>query len=197
MKLITWNVNGLVCPPRAHPCSQDCWHYLTPPVVAALRLIVPRLSGRLPKVLEASTCCAVAHPGTLQAPTLKNIELQHGTLRAFFDSLGADIVCLQETKLEDTTVTPAMRNVAGFESFWTCSKDKRGYSGCATFVRLDFAACAAQDDTSLHGALSPSDGFQHSQPSPRQQQLCKHCVQASPICSAKAASCSQTTATLC
>lgn len=88
----------------------------------------------------------------MQAPTLKNIELQHGTMRAFLDTLGVDILCLQETKLDDDSVTPALRNVPGFESFWTCSKDKRGYSGCATLVRLEYAACAAQDDASLPGA---------------------------------------------
>lgn len=89
----------------------------------------------------------------MQTPTLKNAELQHGSLAAFFDFLEADMVCLQETKLIGDAVPPALKSMSGWESFWSCSKTKKGYSGVATFVRLAFAACAAQDDSCLQGAL--------------------------------------------
>jgi exonuclease III len=88
-----------------------------------------------------------------QTPTLKNIHLRHeGGLRAFFESLGADIVCLQETKLKPEDVRPAIANVEGWESFWSTSTARKGYCGVATFVRLPYAASGAQTDDCLPGA---------------------------------------------
>jgi exonuclease III len=90
-----------------------------------------------------------------QAPTLKNAELQHGTLASFFEALNADIVCLQETKLLPDGIPARLKSIAGWESFWSSSQDKKGYSGCATFVRLPYAAVAAHDDAYLPGATLP------------------------------------------
>ena len=89
----------------------------------------------------------------VQAPTFKNIELQHGSLAAFFAWLEADIICFQETKLIAGSVPHSMQHVDGFESFWTCSSAKKGYSGCATFVRLPCAARDASDDSELSGTM--------------------------------------------
>jgi hypothetical protein len=88
----------------------------------------------------------------LQAPTLKNIELKYKSLRNFFDDLGADIICLQETKLTPDGIPAALSRIPGFETFWTCSQQKKGYSGCATFVRMKFAASNAAEDDCLPGA---------------------------------------------
>ncbi len=46
-----------------------------------------------------------------------------------------DVICLQETKLQDGQLTDAIRNVPGFVSFWSHHKVKRGYSGTAVYVR--------------------------------------------------------------
>ena len=91
-------------------------------------------------------------PYCLQTPVLKNVELQHGSLQQFFASLDADIVCMQETKLVAGGIPQKAQHVPGFESFWSSSKDKKGYSGCATFVRLPFAASAAYTDSWLSSA---------------------------------------------
>jgi exodeoxyribonuclease III len=45
-----------------------------------------------------------------------------------------DVLCLQETKIQEDQVTDEMRAPAGFRSFWSFGK-KKGYSGTAIFVR--------------------------------------------------------------
>ncbi len=49
-----------------------------------------------------------------------------------FHSLDADIVCLQETKMQEGQLDIAFE---GYESFWSYA-DKKGYSGTAVFTRV-------------------------------------------------------------
>ncbi|MCP4498766.1 MAG: exodeoxyribonuclease III [Deltaproteobacteria bacterium] len=46
----------------------------------------------------------------------------------------ADVVCLQETKLQAADVPPALLKLEGWHSYWSSGK-KKGYSGVVTFVR--------------------------------------------------------------
>lgn len=48
-----------------------------------------------------------------------------------------DILCLQETKLQENHVNDFrdMLSDEGFSSYWSCSVDKKGYSGTAIFVK--------------------------------------------------------------
>ncbi len=45
-----------------------------------------------------------------------------------------DIICFQETKLQQQQVPPALLNPAGYTTLWTFA-EKKGYSGVATFSR--------------------------------------------------------------
>lgn len=51
---------------------------------------------------------------------------------SIFNQLDADIVCLQETKLQEGQTDIAF---PGYESFWSYA-DKKGYSGTAVFTRV-------------------------------------------------------------
>jgi exodeoxyribonuclease-3 len=51
--------------------------------------------------------------------------------------LDADILALQETKLQESKLTDEMRNLAGYRSFWSFSTLKRGYSGVGVYTRLE------------------------------------------------------------
>lgn len=46
-----------------------------------------------------------------------------------------DVVCLQETKIQEAHVTPAMRAGGGGWLSWWCFGSRKGYSGTAIFVR--------------------------------------------------------------
>jgi exodeoxyribonuclease III len=85
--------------------------------------------------------------------TTAAIRGSFGSLQTFFDTLGADILCLQETKVskkkldtDEVTCGAADRPgfpIAGYESFW-CYCTERGMNGVCTFVRsgLTFRADA-------------------------------------------------------
>ncbi len=47
---------------------------------------------------------------------------------------GADIVCLQETKIQEDQLTEELSAPDGWTSYWTCAL-KKGYSGTAVYTR--------------------------------------------------------------
>ncbi|KAG8383730.1 hypothetical protein BUALT_Bualt04G0044300 [Buddleja alternifolia] len=68
---------------------------------------------------------------------------QFGSLRKLLDSLDADIICLQETKLSRQEMRGDLVQAEGYESFFSCTrtsdKGRTGYSGVATFCRVKAA----------------------------------------------------------
>jgi exodeoxyribonuclease III len=46
-----------------------------------------------------------------------------------------DIFCLQETKAEESQLPEEVRNVSGYESFFSSSQTKKGYSGVAVYTK--------------------------------------------------------------
>ncbi|PIA57287.1 hypothetical protein AQUCO_00600194v1 [Aquilegia coerulea] len=69
---------------------------------------------------------------------------QHGgSLLKLLNSLEADIICFQETKLSREEVTADLIMAEGYESFFSCTytsgRGRLGYSGVATFCRVNSA----------------------------------------------------------
>ena len=54
----------------------------------------------------------------------------------WFDALGAEVVCIQETKALPEQVEEALRNPKRYHGYWH-SAEKKGYSGVATFSRRE------------------------------------------------------------
>jgi hypothetical protein len=50
-------------------------------------------------------------------------------LDALINNHKPDFLCLQETKLQSEFVDQYKDIIPGYESFWSCSTDKKGYSG--------------------------------------------------------------------
>lgn len=66
------------------------------------------------------------------------------SVKAALDSLDADIICLQETKVSPSDVNlERMALVEGYNSFFSFCKVRTGYSGVATYVRASCSAVAA------------------------------------------------------
>lgn len=51
--------------------------------------------------------------------------------------LDADILAIQETKIQPDQITEEIRNICGYSSWWSCSRIKKGYSGVAVFSRRE------------------------------------------------------------
>ncbi|KAI9026302.1 exodeoxyribonuclease III [Hyaloraphidium curvatum] len=66
-------------------------------------------------------------------------------LHRFFVAMKADVIAFQETKLTDYSQLASERElvqVPGYESFWTFSRSKKGYSGVCIYVRSGSAVDA-------------------------------------------------------
>lgn len=59
---------------------------------------------------------------------------------------------LQEAKLPEDKLTKELVIVEGFQSYWACSQEKRGYSGVTTWARAPpWGPLAAQTDGEEYG----------------------------------------------
>ncbi len=47
---------------------------------------------------------------------------------------GADVICVQELKAQETDLSPAMKAPAGYQAYFHCA-EKRGYSGVGIYTR--------------------------------------------------------------
>ncbi len=56
--------------------------------------------------------------------------------KAWLSGCGADVVMLQETKVEPEQMAEEEREFPGYEVFWNWSKAKKGYSGTATLTKV-------------------------------------------------------------
>lgn len=50
--------------------------------------------------------------------------------------LDADVIGIQETKIQPAQITDEIRTIEGYESWWACSRVKKGYSGVAVYSRI-------------------------------------------------------------
>ncbi|KAL3624771.1 hypothetical protein CASFOL_031439 [Castilleja foliolosa] len=84
---------------------------------------------------------------------------QFGSLRKLLDSLDADVICFQETKLSRHEMKSDLVQAEGYESFFSCThttdKGRTGYSGVATFCRVKSAF--SSDEVAL--PISAEEGF--------------------------------------
>ena len=62
---------------------------------------------------------------------------KNGYWEAFLKGAKPDIFCLQETKASPEQLDEAMRSPAGFSSFFSSSKVKKGYSGVALYSKIE------------------------------------------------------------
>ncbi|XP_052198019.1 DNA-(apurinic or apyrimidinic site) endonuclease 2 [Diospyros lotus] len=84
---------------------------------------------------------------------------QFGSLRKLLDSLDADIICFQETKLSRQDLTADLVITEGYECFFSCTrtsdKGRVSYSGVATFCRVK----SAFSSTEVALPLATEEGF--------------------------------------
>lgn len=57
-------------------------------------------------------------------------------LEAFIAAERPDLLCLQETKIQDEQITSDMRAPDGYRSYW-CMAERKGYSGVVTYARRE------------------------------------------------------------
>ncbi|XP_074133882.1 DNA-(apurinic or apyrimidinic site) endonuclease 2 isoform X1 [Sminthopsis crassicaudata] len=66
-------------------------------------------------------------------------------LRRLLDSLGADVTCLQETRVTRDLLEEPLAIVEGYSSYFSFSRGRSGYSGVATFCKNNATPGAAEE----------------------------------------------------
>uniref|UniRef100_A0ABM5FPY5 DNA-(apurinic or apyrimidinic site) endonuclease n=1 Tax=Pogona vitticeps TaxID=103695 RepID=A0ABM5FPY5_9SAUR len=69
-------------------------------------------------------------------------------LRPLLELLGADIICLQETKITRDLLEEPLAIVEGYNSYFSFSRTRSGYSGVATFCKASATPEAAEEGLS-------------------------------------------------
>ncbi|KAM4018977.1 DNA-(apurinic or apyrimidinic site) endonuclease 2 isoform 2-T2 [Anomaloglossus baeobatrachus] len=77
-------------------------------------------------------------------------------LKEILDSLDADIICLQETKVTRDLLEEPVAIVEGYNSYFSFSRVRSGYSGVATFCKTSTTPLAAEEG--LAGQLTGEKG---------------------------------------
>lgn len=67
---------------------------------------------------------------------LRSVE-RNGDWEDFLKQAKPDIFCFQEVKAEPDQLSPAVREVPGFSSFFSPCKIKKGYSGVALYSKIE------------------------------------------------------------
>ena len=60
---------------------------------------------------------------------------KQGFFIPLFEKCQPDILCLQETKVEPEQLPEEVRNIPGYYSYFSCSQERKGYSGVAIYTK--------------------------------------------------------------
>lgn len=87
---------------------------------------------------------------------INGIRTFGGGIKQALDSLEADIICVQETKVTRDLLTERVAIVEGYTSYFSFSRGRSGYSGVATYCRNTATPFAAEEG--LTGLLGGEQG---------------------------------------
>ncbi|KAG9070460.1 Class II abasic (AP) endonuclease [Linnemannia hyalina] len=76
----------------------------------------------------------------------------HKNYKEILDYLGADIICLQETKISRSKLDADIALVPGYDSYWSFHRTKSGYSGVVIYIKDHIKLLGAEEGIS--GILS-------------------------------------------
>uniref|UniRef100_A0A8D3AN58 DNA-(apurinic or apyrimidinic site) endonuclease n=1 Tax=Scophthalmus maximus TaxID=52904 RepID=A0A8D3AN58_SCOMX len=100
---------------------------------------------------------------TIQSNNMKIITWNINGIRTFgggvkktLDSLDADVICVQETKVTRDLLDERSAIVDGYNSYFSYSRGRSGYSGVATYCKDSATPCAAEEG--LTGLLTGHEG---------------------------------------
>ncbi|KAK3396115.1 Endonuclease/exonuclease/phosphatase [Sordaria brevicollis] len=92
------------------------------------------------------------------------------TFQAMFDTLEADIVVMQETKIQRKDLRDDMVLVPGWDVYFSLPKYKKGYSGVAIYTRSS-KCCPIKAEEGITGVLCPPNSSTKFRDLPTDQQI--------------------------
>ncbi|KAL2161167.1 hypothetical protein VTH06DRAFT_8386 [Thermothelomyces fergusii] len=95
---------------------------------------------------------------------------ENRTFQAMFDTLEADIVVMQETKIQRKDLRDDMVLVPGWDVFFSLPRYKKGYSGVAIYTRTS-KCCPIRAEEGITGVLCPPNSSTKFRDLPADQQI--------------------------
>lgn len=95
---------------------------------------------------------------------------ENRTFQAMFDTLEADIVVMQETKIQRKDLKDDMVLVAGWDVYFSLPKYKKGYSGVAIYTRSS-KCCPIRAEEGVTGVLCAPNSSTKFKDLPEDQQI--------------------------
>ncbi|KAL2172583.1 hypothetical protein VTG60DRAFT_4702 [Thermothelomyces hinnuleus] len=95
---------------------------------------------------------------------------ENRTFQAMFDTLEADIVVMQETKIQRKDLRDDMVLVPGWDVFFSLPRYKKGYSGVAVYTRSS-KCCPIRAEEGITGALCPPNSSTKFRDLPADRQI--------------------------
>uniref|UniRef100_A0A8C5PLV3 DNA-(apurinic or apyrimidinic site) endonuclease n=1 Tax=Leptobrachium leishanense TaxID=445787 RepID=A0A8C5PLV3_9ANUR len=105
---------------------------------------------------EVDSCRRTGEGMRILSWNINGIRATRTGIKDILDSLNADIICLQETKVTRDLLDEPTAIVEGYNSYFSFSRVKSGYSGVATFCRTRATPWAAEEG--LSGLLTVHKG---------------------------------------
>ncbi|MEE6517165.1 hypothetical protein FKM82_027181 [Ascaphus truei] len=117
---------------------------------------IPPVGQGSPPAGQGSECRNTAGRMRVVSWNINGIRATRGGLQEILDSLDADIICLQETKVTRDLLDEPTAIVEGYNSYFCFSRARSGYSGVATFCKSRTTPWAAEEG--LSGLLTNHRG---------------------------------------
>ncbi|XP_066932993.1 DNA-(apurinic or apyrimidinic site) endonuclease 2-like [Clytia hemisphaerica] len=76
---------------------------------------------------------------------IRAASIKSKSIKLLLDSLDADIICLQETKITRNLLTTDIGNIDEYLAFFSFSKKRSGYSGVVTYCKKSCCPVAAEE----------------------------------------------------
>ncbi|KAK1782811.1 Endonuclease/exonuclease/phosphatase [Copromyces sp. CBS 386.78] len=95
---------------------------------------------------------------------------ENRTFQSMFDTLEADIVVMQETKIQRKDLRDDMVLVPGWDVYFSLPKYKKGYSGVAIYTRSS-KCCPIRAEEGITGVLCPPNSSTKFRDLPADQQI--------------------------
>lgn len=76
---------------------------------------------------------------------INGLRATKSPIKTVLDELDADIICIQETKVSKEQLESSVALIEGYNSYFSFSKVRQGYSGVATFCKDDVTPIRAQE----------------------------------------------------
>lgn len=156
MKLLCWNINGLqstLKQIRLRFGSLESFFDFVAQQKSTSRPAIASLGEPPVAVSETST---VAEANTLCNNNTKTPSVQSAHEEAneghdaHTEHHHMDVICLQEVKISKENLSKEVCVIPGYESFWSCSIQRKGYSGTGVYCKENsWSPVSCEDDARL------------------------------------------------